>query len=230
MRTCKLLTLVLSVISIYVFPLKAFANSDFQSWNAIALAGPIDENSPWQFWYDGHYRFKDDANSLGVQIYRPAIGYQVNEDLAVWLGYARVISDAGEQNIHEDRIWQQATFNITQLFGGVLSGRTRLEQRFRDDIAGDTGHRIRQFFRWSKPLADNWSIVVWDELFIGLNDADWGQLSGFDQNRLYVGPAYQLSDKWRVEAGYMHNVINPPGGDNNRQTNHNLSITLFGSW
>ena len=208
----------------------AIAESDVQSWNAIILNGAINEGSPWQLWFDGHLRFKDDAHELGTSIFRPGLGYRVNQDLTLWLGYARITSDVGDNNVDEDRIWQQATFPITHIMGQPLTGRTRLEQRLRPNGPGDTGHRLRQFVRWATPLNDTWSWVVWDELFIGLNDSDWGQRSGFDQNRFYTGPAWQIDPQWRLEMGYMHNFINPPGGTDNDRTNHNLSITLFGSW
>jgi hypothetical protein len=221
----RLLALVLSVL---VYP-SAHANSDFQSWNAVALAGPVKESSPWQYWFDGHYRLQDNASELGVFIIRPAIGYKINTKTTFWLGYARIGIDGEPSNTYEDRIWQQATFSMGALFGGSLSGRTRLEQRFRDEVASDTGHRLRQFVRWAKPINEKWSMVVWDELFVGLNDSDWGQRSGFDQNRLYVGPAYHLNKKWRVELGYMNNFINIPGEDRPSQVNHNLSLTFFGS-
>lgn len=217
------------VILILLTGSKSFAD-DFQSWNAIALAGDASDDGKWQYWFDGHLRFKDDASSLGVSIIRPAVGYRMNDSLTLWLGVARVTVDAPGNSIDEDRIWQQATFNIGDFLGGNVSGRTRLEQRFRDDFGDDTGHRIRQFIRWAKPINDNWSLVVWDELFVGLNDADWGQRSGFDQNRLFVGPAYHLTDKWRVEVGYLHNHINPASEAAGNQNNNNLSLTFFGSW
>ena len=113
---------------------------------------------------------------------------------------------------------------------GTVSARSRLEQRYRSDEGDDVGYRFRQFIRWSKALNENWSMVVWDELFFGLNNTDWGQDNGLDQNRLYVGPAYQISEKWRVEFGYLNNYIDLPGNDTNAITNHNLSLTFFGSW
>jgi len=161
-----------SVILILLTGNKSFAD-DFQSWNAIALANNASDDGTWQYWFDGHLRFKDDASSLVVSIIRPAVGYRMNDSLTLWLGVARVTVDAPGNSIDEDRIWQQATFNIGEFLGRKVSGRTRLEQRFREDFGDDTGHRIRQFIRWAKPINDNWSLVVWDELFVGLNDADW---------------------------------------------------------
>ena len=111
-----------------------------------------------------------------------------------------------------------------ELFGGSLSGRTRLEQRFRDSD-NDTGVRLRQFFRWSHKLGDTqYSAVLWDELFVALNDAEWGQRDGIDQNRAFAGLAWQPNSRLRLEAGYLHNSIRRPGPN---PTNHTFALTLF---
>ena len=203
-------------------------DSDFQAWNAIAIAGPVKEDSRVLFWFDGHARYRDDASELGVSILRPALGWRVNDDLDLWAGYARVVSRAsGRPDIEEDRAWQQATFPLPSVFGGSLSGRSRLEQRFRE-TGDDTGWRFRQFIRWGQRIeGTDFSVVVWDELFLNMNDADWGQREGFDQNRLFLGGAWHINDRLRLEGGYLNNVLDTPG--TNEQTNHNISFALFWS-
>ncbi|MEM6913831.1 MAG: DUF2490 domain-containing protein [Pseudomonadota bacterium] len=202
------------------------SESDVQAWNALAVAGPVASDSPLLFWFDGHARFRDDASELGVTIVRPALGWRAHANLDLWAGYARVVSrqDLGP-NIKEDRAWQQATFPLPDVLGGSLSGRSRLEQRFRN-TGDDTGWRFRQFIRWGKRIErTNFSVVVWDEVFVNLHHTDWGQREGFDQNRLFVGGAWHLGDKTRVEAGYLHNLLDTPGPD--EQSNHNISLTFF---
>jgi hypothetical protein len=201
-------------------------DSDFQSWNAIAIAGPVADDSRLLFWFDGHARYRDDAKDLGVTIFRPALGWRATNGLDLWAGYARVTSRSDSPNdIEEDRFWQQATFAMPGLLGGSMGGRSRLEQRFRS-TGEDTGWRFRQFVRWARPIeGTEFSAVVWDELFWNFNDADWGQREGFDQNRLFVGAAWHVNDRARIEGGYLNNVLDTPFED--EQTNHNLSLTLF---
>lgn len=200
--------------------------SDFQAWSALALSGTPSDESRFLLWFDGHARFRDDAGRLGVSIIRPGIGWRVSESLDLWLGYARVVARAGgAPDVEEDRVWQQATYPISAVWGGKLSGRSRLEQRFRDS-QDDTGWRIRQFLRWEKPLAsEGLSVVLWDELFVDLNNTNWGQDTGFGQNRLFAGLARRWSQGMRAEIGYLHNAINTAGPNN--ASNHNLSASLF---
>ncbi|MEO1251588.1 MAG: DUF2490 domain-containing protein [Pseudomonadota bacterium] len=201
--------------------------SDTQLWNAIAVAGPVKENSRLLLWFDGHARFRDNTTDLGVTIIRPALGWRVNPNLDVWAGYARVVSRGEDRpDIEENRFWQQATYPLPELLGGRLGGRSRLEQRFRE-TGNDTGWRFRQFVRWERPIGESdISVVLWDELFLNLNDADWGQDGGFDQNRLFVGAAWHLTDSARIETGYLNNILNIPGATED-QMNHNVSLTLF---
>lgn len=200
---------------------------DNQSWNALFVNGPVAEGSRLLAWFDGHARYGADGESLDVTILRPGVGWRVGPKLDLWVGYARVDTLRAGPDLEEDRAWQQASFPIGELAGGRLTGRTRLEQRFRD-TGDDTGWRLRQFFRWSRPLASNprLGLLASTELFFGLNTADWGQRSGFDQNRGLVGGYYQPSAAWRFEAGYMHQYIRV-GGPRPDRTNHNLSLTFF---
>jgi len=199
------------------------AGGDTQGWSALAISGPVQPDSRFLLWFDSHARFRDDSSELGVTIARPGVGWRVGERSALWLGYGRITNHLDGPNIGENRIWQQATFPLGTVFGGSLSNRTRLEQRFREDGA-DTGHRLRQFLRWARPLTETFSAVAWNELFIGLNTTDWGQRDGFDQNRLFAGGAWHIKDKLRLELGYLNNRLGRPGDD---QTNHNVSLSLF---
>lgn len=203
--------------------LNSRADDDFQSWNMIAINGPVAEGSKWLAWFDGHARFRNDANNLGTSIIRPAFGYRVNDKLDVWFGWARVTGHRDGPDFKENRIWQQATYPIAEFWGGKFSGRTRLEQR-KGLGFDDVGLRLRQFVRWARPIPDtDFSYVFMNELFVASNDTDWGQDSGYDQNRAFFGAAWQIKEKLRFEAGYMHNHLNRA----ENQTNHVLSLNLF---
>ena len=201
----------------------ALAN-DEQGWTALVVTGPVSDGK-LQLWFDGHARFRNEAQDLGVTIIRPGLGWTVSDRFTLWGGVARVTVSQPGPDIEEDRIWQQATFGLGNPFGGSLSGRTRLEQRFRDDIGSETGWRLRQFVRWARPIGDGpFGWLVWNELFWNINDADWGQREGFDQNRLLLGITWQFADRARIEAGYLNNVLDAPVGSD--VTNHNLSVGL----
>ena len=102
------------------------------------------------------------------------------------LGYAWVGTFVEGPNRIEHRPWEQlqATFRFDDL---ALALRSRLEQRFSE---GELGWRPRQLVRLQQTLTPDVAAVVWDEIFVGLNATSFGQPSGLDQNRLFVGPAW----------------------------------------
>lgn len=86
----------------------------------------------------------------------------------------------------------------------------RVEQRFRTSGGDDVGVRLRVLLRGQVPLVRDrtWHLVLWDELVVPLSDADWGQRAGFDQNRIFLGLAWQaIPTTLRLELGAMHQWI-----------------------
>jgi len=207
-------------------PDPSFAD-DQQAWSAVFVNGPVARESRLLGWFDGQARFREGGDELDVTLLRPGVGWRVGPKLDLWLGLARIETQRAGDDLVEERAWQQATYPVAKWAGGTLSGRTRLEQRFRD-AGDDTGWRLRQFFRYARPLAshEHLGLLASTEVFYSLNEADWGQRSGFDQNRALLGGYYQLSGRWRIEAGYMHQYIRV-AGPRPDQTHHNLSLAFF---
>lgn len=184
---------------------------DFQTWSALLGSAKVDGLWPGaRLWFDGHAR-RGGPNT--IVIVRPALGQQLTDWASVWLGYAWVpnFTDDPFERIDEQRIWQQVILTGS-LLDGRLHGqlRTRLEQRFHETTP-EIGHRIRQFARVDYRFDDSpWGVVVWDELFWGLNDPGFAP-QGFDQNRVFVGPMFRAVDGLRLEFGYLNAQLTRSG-------------------
>jgi hypothetical protein len=181
-----------------------------------------------KWWFDGHARFFDDAGGFGQSILRPGIGYALNECATVWMGYGWIRSSPGSApDFDEHRVWQQLTWS-EQLEPTTLGFRSRLEQRFLE-TGSDTGWRFRQLLSCRRQVqcAPQFSLVVWDEAFIHLNDTNWGADSGFDQNRLFLGVGWKhkFANRWRIETGYLNQYVNRSGRAD--VSNHLVAINLF---
>jgi hypothetical protein len=195
--------------------------SDFQVWNAAATTfTPTKERPTITGWFDLHARRGADSTVL---IVRPAIGVTPTRWLVLHQGYAWVPAFSADSTVNEHRSWQQMIFKGTTPTGFALQSRTRFEQRFR--AQGNVGFRIRQFARlgWQPNPDSPLGVVVWDELFVQLNDTDWGASSGFDQNRIFAGGFFRTSAHTRLEAGYLRADLDRGGP----QQQHVLSVTLF---
>lgn len=200
---------------------------DSQLWLAAAVNGPVRADSRLLAGVDVQARYRDNGTELDVAAIRPAIGWHFRDRVDAYVGYAYVTQRRAGTDVVEHRAWEQVGYPLGGWLGGTLSGRTRLEQRTRRG-ASDTGWRFRQTFRYQRPIAASprFGLVLWDEVAAGLNDADWGQRRGFEQNRAFVGTYWRVTRPLKVEAGYLNQRIHGHDGAADR-TNHVLSLTVL---
>ena len=217
----------LGVLSIVLGVRTASAETDhtFQSWTAALLQGRTNRESPASlgWWLDVHARRGSSTTALLV---RPGIGWYFDERLSVWAGYllTPTFVEGGPDRV-EHRPWQQLQFVAGWRDTTVLL-RSRFEQRWVQGESG-AGFRLRQLVRAQHAVAVTWALVLWDELFAGLNETDWGQPRNIDQNRLFAGVAWLPRPGIRLEPGYLQVLIPRPGST---VLVHALSVNLFGTW
>ena len=203
---------------------------DFQTWGNITATGSLDFVSPnlknHKYWLEGQGRFGNDSSTFSQAMVRPGLGYQLNGQASVWLGYAWVPTDEPFARVafDEHRIWQQFLWSDKFSFG-TLTSRSRLEQRF-IPTGSDVGWRFRQLLKISVPMsfAPSFSVVVFDEFFANINRTDYGANDGFDQNRAFGGIGYNFDKNIKAEIGYLNQFIRRKGPD---LMDHILSVNLY---
>ena len=181
------------------------------------------EKARW--WLDVQGRWREENRSLDAVLVRPGLGWAVTERIAFFAGYAWITTDrADRSSFDEHRAWQQLLWRLP-VEGFSLQSRTRLEQRV---IDRELGWRLREFVKATLPLTEDRRLFLsgYDELFIDLDDTDWGQRAGFRQNRAFAGLGWRLDEKRGVtlEGGYLNQWISRRGRD---RVNHILSLNLF---
>ncbi|WP_176595803.1 DUF2490 domain-containing protein [Sphingobium sp. 15-1] len=173
-------------------------------------------------------RMGDGVSRLDQLLLRGAVGWKLSPSFTVYQGYAHVVLPVdGGRDVNEERSFQQLNWVMGKPWGGELSSRTRLEQRWRSD-GKDMGWRLREMLRYEKPLKPGSHAVnalIYGEGFVALNDTDWGAKGGFDQLRSFVGAELGLGGASTAEIGYLNQWINQRGG--NARVNHVASVTLF---
>jgi hypothetical protein len=169
---------------------------------------------------DGRYWF-----SLYTQGPLPKENFKITPKTSIWSGYDTINNHpAGQSSFQENRLWEQVMHQFEPFGGLTLTVRTRFEQRDREDYS-DIAHRLRQMVRATTPssLHQQLSWVVWDELFINLNQTDWGVMRGTDQNRLFLGANWKFDELSNLEVGYINQYVN---GKTIDRENHILSSTI----
>lgn len=208
----------------------------YQTWVGLFAHGRI--AGRFVFQGDLHYRVYANATPYAVLV-RPGVGYQIVPGMFVTLGYAWTPSwsaagQAVEDFVDEHRVWEQWQYEFPLAGGAVrVQLRSRLEQRVRPGVGDDVGLRFRQMARVTVPLGTGgrWLLAAWDELFVGLNDTDWKQRQGLDQNRVFAGVGWWFAPgSARVEAGYFNQHVLRPGNPAGDLSNHGLMVNAYVTW
>ena len=210
-------------------PIHAQTLDDTGLWFAALGNGKFESregDDPLRWWFDAHYRLRDDTSGFNQSIIRPGLGYALDDQQTIWAGYGWIkTAPVFGNNFDEHRMWQQWTKSGS--IGDWKSlHRSRFEQRWLE-TGDDVGLRWRQLLRGQRILRScpEYSFVIWDEIFFNLNDTDWGANSGLDQNRAFIGFGFKRhpSSRVRTEIGYLNQFVD-------RQTdgmNHILSVNFF---
>ena len=221
----RLFLLLLSLVAA-IPAAHARTEHDGQVWLNVTVMGKVAD--PVVYFLEVQPRSADGLSRLDQALLRGAVGVQLSPTVALYQGYAHVaLPIEGGRDRNEERSFQQLSWMIGKPWRGELSSRTRLEQRWRSD-GDDMGWRFREMLRFERPIDPNRqgpNLLGYAELFVALNDTDWGARAGFDQLRSFAGLEVPLGGASTAEIGYMNQAINRTGGQ--RAMNHIASFTLF---
>jgi hypothetical protein len=199
-------------------------------WNGFFLQGRLSEH--WGFFLEQQLRLNDAPELEPILtrgnrwLVRPALIWNVPgvERLQLFFGAAYTPNLSPVRS--EFRLWQQLQYSMP-LSALTLTQRIRLEERHIAQTSG-LAHRARVMLRAATPVSPDvpWGIAVSEEVFWNLNTVTQGPQSGFDQNRIFIGPQYQLDRHSRLEVGYLQSWI-ARGAAVDSQVNHSAVILLF---
>ena len=193
----------LAFLAAVAVPTIASATNDDQVWSTASATVKFSDR--WRLSEELTGRFSDNKSGLYEIESNTLLGYRLNKVVTLWAGYTHDPQySAGNFTRMEHRGREQVTFDsFTRLGPGKLSGRLRLEQRWRDGLSG-TGWRLRPFLKYSLPLAGKTTLNLSSEPFISFNTTGFQTKRGLDRVRNLVTISAPLSKPVSAEAGYMN--------------------------
>jgi hypothetical protein len=200
-----LLWLLMGLCAMRIQPCVA-QQTDFQSWSLLTATVSLDPEKKFFIYSEVQPRVGDDVSRLERLLMRPALGYNLNKNVALYLGYAWTPTFTNahydEDFRNENRIWQQVLIKHAD-FGIDWQHRIRQEQRIIEDASGPS-NRTRYLLRGSYGLSEDRSfgITGYNEIFVTENSTHKGPKGGFDRDRFFAGP-YIVSGPARYEVGYL---------------------------
>ena len=157
------------------------------------------------------------------------VGKKVNKVVTLWLGYTFDPQyNHGAFRVREHRFRQQVNFDNFAVLGKVkLSGRLRLEERWREGLTG-TAWRLRPQLKATAPIAGKVTLSVSSEAFLDLNNTAFQRVDGLERMRNAIYVTVPLSKKISIDFGYLnqHGFV-PNGPDSN---DHVLTTGLSASF
>lgn len=177
------------------------------------------KDSQWGLQGDFQYR---DWRGLGDReqlLLRSGITFIPKESgVKFTLGYANISTGQFgteiDNPVGENRIYQEALFSNTLFTRLLLTHRFRYEQRWVESQDFRTRYRYNLFLNVplnNTTLAKNtYYLALYNEIFINgeRNIGNGQQVQFFDRNRTYLGIGYALSDKIRLQLGWMEQTTN----------------------
>jgi hypothetical protein len=193
----------LVLIAALLVPGTASARSDEQLWTSVSASVKLSDD--WRFSEEVVARFSDDRKGLYEIESSTLVGYRLGGGITLWGGYVHSPQyDGGDFRVLERRAREQITVDeLARIGGGKLSGRLRLEQRWREG-GGGTGWRFRPQLKYSVPLKGKTALNLSSEPFFHLNRTNFQSRTGLDRVRNLVTVSTPLTKTLSGEAGYLN--------------------------
>jgi hypothetical protein len=200
--------------------------SDAQFWTSGSVT--VNLSNRWALSQDITARFSGKSHGLYELETNTLLGFRVNKTIALWAGYDHDPQySGGKFAVMEQRLVEVVTFdNFANLGPGRLSGRARLEQRWRDGKSG-TAWRLRPYLRYAQPLRKKGkiSLTISEEAFLDLNTASFQTVRRLERLRSFVGITAPLANRISADVGYMNQHRFVPNG---KDTNDNIAYVSVG--
>jgi hypothetical protein len=206
-------------------PTAAQARDDAQLWTGVG--GTVKLGGRFKLSQDVTVRLSDDRGGLYEIESNTLLGYGITDKVTLWAGYTHDPNYAGgDFTVMEHRAREQVTFdNLARIGGGTLSGRLRLEQRWREGIDG-TAWRFRPYIKYTLPFraGHKTALVLSHESFVNLNSTGFQGVEGEERMRNAIAITTPVARHVNLEVGYLnqHSFV-PHAPDND---DHAATVTL----
>jgi len=213
----KKLILIFASLLLYEQGKTQVEESQMGAWYMYFFKAQINE-SRFGVQGDIQYRNWNLGGDLEQLLLRGGVTYNPKNTNALFtLGYGNITTGApgdSDESVAESRIYQELLLpqKVGERF--LLIHRYRFEQRFVEDQDFRTRFRYTIFVNVllnQKTLSKNaLYLALYNELFINGQKKikDDIEVPIFDRNRTYLGLGYGITDKLRVQAGWMKQITN----------------------
>ena len=225
MTSCRAVLAALIIVSAGagVFtpaPAVAQITTDERVWTNLSLQERQGTESPWRWSAEFSLRTRQGVEEVDVFVMRGLMGYDLTDRSSASVGFGLIPSfPTTGGTLLEKRLFEQYLWSGHSL-GGSLALRTRFEQRWAEANSGLVW-RLRQQVRYTRPMApgSRYFLIGSEEILVHANETS-RYVQGLEQNRAFGGIARTISERVRIEIGYLNQFSRSMSGPN--RLNHIL--------
>lgn len=203
-------TVALFIILMAICP-TVMARTNYNSgyWNELFINGSFDDAKKYHYFLQSSLRLRLNASPLYHQgLVRGALGYSFDPAISGWLGTGHVATRVNDALKQEQRLFQQLLWVMKNSQLLKLESRTRLEERYLINDSNQLSWRLRQFFQASlPPFTKRIRPLVYDEVFININNPEWVSSKTIAQNWVFIGINIRASKTSSIITGYLNQYI-----------------------
>jgi hypothetical protein len=205
-----------AALGVLMLPGLARATEDEQIWTAASATVKLSDK--WRLSQEVIARFGHARDGLYEIESNTLLGYRLTKKVTLWAGYTHdPLYMGGDFTVMEHRGREQVTVdNLLKIGRGTLSGRMRLEQRWREGADG-TGWRLRPYVKFTYPFRDGGktALVLSHESFIDLNKTPFQSVGGEERMRNLIAITTPMAKNATIEIGYLSQYSFRPNAENN---------------
>lgn len=194
-------------------------------WTGFNAQTTLDIQKKWLGSFFSQARFiKEQTHPFELVFAETCLGYQLQEDNSLWLGYRLTKHFNNKPIFYENRGIQQWIANYKGHFA-QFTFRSRLEERYRSNrkqLALFLRERISLEFPFEIGCRIN--PFLYNELFFMLNKTTYTPRKFIGQNRLFVGFNFYTQKTAWWEIGYLMQYQTNTPRNRHYHLNHILSI------
>lgn len=175
---------------------------DAQAWGTASVT--VGLGGPWRVSNETVVRTSDSRGLYEVEN-SLLLAYKASKQVTVASGYTHAPAYShGSFTGMERRIRSQVVVDNFATVGPVrVSGRMRLETRWRDNVEG-TGWRLRPYVKASLPLHGKTALNLSNETFVNLGRTSFQKVDGLERMRAALTVSTPLAKNVTVEGGYLY--------------------------
>ena len=193
----------LLLILFFIFSSSLAAKNQNGTWLGTFSKKQLSET--YSYWIETQVRYNTDLGNTSQILYRTGLLQKVSQSEGVGYLYGYIQSG----NTREHRFTVQHTQKYGQAVGLSFSHRARFESRYLEKTTQtyETAGRFRYLLRAEQDESSGYNLVLWDEIFLNLNETEWNGDQTNDRNRFFIGFKRKFLESNRVEFGYLNQFV-----------------------